>query len=146
MNVDISLNDLIKFIKSKNVSKFNDLLNFKDLLSHNITNWVGRVKMSDGKYTKNILFRNENIEIIIISWLPGQHTKLHSHPKNGCILKILEGELNEIIFNNGIMNEHKLKSKEVSFMHDNMGKHIISNVTNNTAISLHIYSPPNFYN
>lgn len=146
MNTNISLDSLIDFFKSKEIDSFDELLKFKDLLTNNVINWVSHVKISDEKYTKNILYRNSDLEIILISWLPGQHTKLHSHPKNGCILKVLEGELNEIKINEKDIIESNIETGQVSLMHDDLGKHIISNVGSETAVSLHIYSPPNFYN
>lgn len=146
MNANISLKSLINFLKSKSINNFNELLKFESVLKNNITDWVTHVKISDETYTKNILYRNKDLEIILISWLPGQHSKLHSHPKNGCILKVLEGELHEVKVNGKKTLETNIKINQVSTMHDNLGKHIISNIGDKTAVSLHVYSPPNFYN
>ena len=103
------------------------------------------IKFNQNKYNKTILYRDELFEIILISWLPHQHTKLHLHPKNGCIMKILYGNLNEIKVLKGENIESNYQKDDITFMHDIYGKHIISNINNKPAISLHIYSPPNFY-
>ena len=43
----------------------------------------------------NLIFRNEKYEIYLICWNKKQISKIHDHPENGCILKVLKGELIE---------------------------------------------------
>ena len=98
------------------------------------------------KYKKNVVYRNSIYEIILITWLPGQQTKLHEHPKNGCIMKILEGELTENLYTPEKIIDNIYKKEDISYIDNTIGKHIISNNSNENTISLHIYSPPNYYN
>lgn len=98
------------------------------------------------KYKKNVVYRNSNYEIILITWLAGQKTKLHDHPKNGCIMKVLEGELKENLYTREKIIDNIYKKDDISYIDNTIGKHIISNNTKNNTISLHIYSPPNYYN
>ena len=121
-----------------------DMENNSNILDINF-NWRKFVKFNKKTYNKTTLFSNDNYELVIISWLPHQHTKLHLHPKNGCLMKILYGELNEIRHNQSKILENKYKSNDISYMHDKFGKHIISNINSKPAISLHLYSPANFY-
>jgi quercetin dioxygenase-like cupin family protein len=89
-------------------------------------------------FEKKILFKNENYELVLINWENGAFTTFHNHPKNGCILKVLDGKLYEY-------NEMKpliLNKDNVSVkLYDEYHRIIALEKT----YSLHYYSPPNFY-
>ena len=53
--------------------------------------WEQHVKFDDRTYCKNILYRDDHIECILIGWLPGQASPLHGHPENGCLMRVLSG-------------------------------------------------------
>ena len=141
---NISLNKLVNNLKKKSDDIKTNLEKLDYILDNNITNWREFVKLNKNKYIRNLIYRDKVFEVLIINWLPGQHTKLHDHPKNGCLLKVLYGELCEIRKNNQI-TENLLQTNKISYMHSNLGKHIISNIGNKPAISIHVYSPPNYY-
>jgi len=69
------------------------------------TDWKKYVSFSDIKYKKNLVKRNENLEMLIICWNNNQTSGIHDHPPNGCILKILDGELEENEYINNIFYE-----------------------------------------
>ena len=95
------------------------------------------------KSHKNIVFS----EIILICWDRNSETKIHNHPNGGCILKVLKGNLNEKLYCNNtkqIKQNNVLKENDTSYIDDNIGLHSIHN-NNNISFTLHIYSPPNFY-
>ena len=123
------------------------LLRYLPLIkNYNFSNWEKYIKTCHDTYYRNLVFKNNDFEILVISWLPGQKTPIHSHPQNGCIMKILDGQLCETKItkdNKSITNYIK---NDTSYIHDSIGKHVISNESDNLAVSLHIYSPPNFYN
>lgn len=124
----------------------NDMGNHKNILDLLNINWRKYIKLNTKKYCKNCIFRNDKYELYIISWMPKQYTNLHSHPKNGCIMKILNGSLNEIRIKNNEIIENNYFTNQSTFMSNSYGKHIISNISSEITISLHLYSPPNFYN
>ena len=98
----------------------------------------------DKKYYKNIIFKNDDLELILIKWERNAETTIHSHPKNGCILKLLEGKLKEERFiNNKLYNSNELSVDSVGYMHDSLGSHKITALED--SYSLHLYSPPNYY-
>jgi len=132
--------NLIENNVKNNMKKTNilNLLNF---------NWRSYIKFNKNTYSKMCVFRNKEYELLLITWLPKQHTKIHLHPKNGCIMKILYGKLNEIRIENDLnIKENSYDRNDIAFMCNDYGEHIISNINNKVAISLHLYSPPNFYN
>jgi len=87
--------------------------------------------------------------MIIICWNSNQSSKIHDHPDNGCLLKVLQGSLTEYNykFNDNdlqIKNCNKLNVNDIGYQEGSTGLHKICNENNNKVISLHIYSPPNY--
>jgi cysteine dioxygenase len=140
MNID----EFIKYLENNKIK--DDMINNKDILELLNINWRDYINLNKKKYSKECVFKNNDYELFVISWLPKQHTQLHLHPDNGCIMRIVYGELNEIIIDNNDVKENHYYKNNNSFMSNEYGKHIISNINNKLAISLHLYSPPNFYN
>lgn len=99
-------------------------------------------------YQKTLLFRNDHFEIYQINWFKNAQTTIHSHPKFGCIMKVIEGSLQEKLFtsHNSGFNEIKTsmyQPNNISYIDDSIGLHQIKALED--TISLHIYSPPKFY-
>ena len=129
--------------KVKNNKKLKEL---DDLLrSYNGKDWKDYVKFSDLKYTRNNVFSNENIEMIVICWNKNQKSGIHDHPNNGCLMKVLQGEITEECYNNKLklIKTNNNKVNDIGYQEGKNGIHNIIN-SNNQSISLHIYSPPNY--
>lgn len=92
---------------------------------------------------RNLLFRNSNYEIYLLVWPSNFCKDYHYHPRNGCILHVLKGQLLEIIKNNNIENHYLRDCGETSYIDNSLGIHKI--IALEDSISLHIYSPPRFY-
>jgi hypothetical protein len=93
-------------------------------------------------YQKTLLFRNEHFDVYQINWSIYSETPIHCHPKNGCLLKVVSGLLEETKYNDkeivSIYNKN-----DISYIDDSIGKHKIKALED--SISIHIYSPPKFY-
>ena len=76
----------------------------------------------------------------------GQNSKIHNHSSNGCWLKILQGSIEEKIYNNkfDIIKYNIQNIGDISFIKDEIGYHSIQNTENDITVSLHVYNPPNF--
>jgi hypothetical protein len=107
------------------------------------TDWKEYIQETKLDFYKVKIYLSKNFEIILIIWKEGYSTPLHKHPKNGCVLKILEGYLVEEIINDDKKQINNFITGNISYMHDNKGLHKISSLKN--SYSLHIYSPPGFY-
>lgn len=119
------------------MSRINQVKRFFD--SVNINTFSDYIIKNPINYQKKIIFRNEDYEIVLISWDYYAKTNYHNHPKNGCVLKVLSGKLLEytpeetkILHTNdiGVKNHnefHQITALEKSY-------------------SIHYYSPPGFYN
>lgn len=124
-------------------------------MSHIVTTYIGNdysqfVKFDQNKYNRSIVYKDQHIEMVVISWNPNQRTPLHDHPSNGCLLKVLDGNLIENIYEFNLVDKKCdyitskfLSAGNLSYKEHNKILHNIVN-KNNQSITLHIYSPPNF--
>ena len=140
----MNLDDMIKcinrlLIDTTDVSVLSDCIE-----KYNTNDWMQYITNTKSEisscYNKNLIYRNTIYEIFLISWNENASTPFHSHPKNGCILKILEGELNESYPDSS--DKKRLYVGDVSYIGYNKYHKITSNTI---TYSLHIYSPPLFY-
>ena len=132
LNKNYIFDNLKKYLKI--IEKYNGL-DYKNYIDFN-TDYYKRIKLD--KYS------NDKFELILICWNKDQITKIHSHSDNGCLMKILEGEIEEIIYdkNKNIINKNIYKKNNVSFIHNEIGYHKIN--ATKMSITLHLYSPPNY--
>ena len=137
------MNKLINSFKNIN---FNYLSAYQYLFKNfNSLEWNNYVSFDDKNYKKNLVYRDNNYELFVVCWKPDQKTILHSHSENGCIIRMLKGNLTEkIYYNNGIYKKHILTKDDITYIDNNIGKHIMENNSENNAMSLHLYSPPNY--
>ena len=145
-----TLSNLINTLKSKYRSD-EHLLKYEHILSNYTGNdWIQHIKFCDNKYKRNVIYRNDIFEVLLICWKDGQSSNIHDHPMNGCLLKILKGELIEEqyieIDNNEykLVNTNVLRQNDISYLEGTNGLHQIVNISGEYVISLHIYSPPNY--
>ena len=144
-----NINELISAIKHELFDN-KTLLDVKNKLEYyNGTDWKEYIEFSNSTYKRNIMYIDDQFEVVVICWNPLQSTPIHDHPENGCIAKILEGELLEEQYN--IIDDVPIKIYEsilnVNGITSQIGKkglHRIINPTLHQTISIHIYSPPKY--
>jgi cysteine dioxygenase len=109
--------------------------------------WKKYVSFSDDKYKRNLVKRNDKIEMLIICWNKNQCSPIHDHPTNGCILKVLDGKIEEheyIKKDKLQLNNINICEKDsIGYQEGSFGLHKIVN-GNICSVSLHIYAPPNY--
>jgi cysteine dioxygenase len=104
-------------------------------------------------YTRFTYKLNEILEIVLICWEPGQFCPLHDHPKGGCLIRILQGEMKQTTYeldvNPRLIGTNTMTVNDIVYMEGNAMGHEMQNVSGKRAVSLHLYSPsnyrPNFY-
>jgi cysteine dioxygenase len=138
------MNRIIRSLRSN----YNNLENSKHILhSYNSNDWKKYVNYYKETYMKNLIYKDKNIEMLLLCWLPGQQSKIHNHPKNGCLMKILQGNIKEITYdqyNGKILTKNLCPTNYVGYIDDSKCVHKMINNTENKCVTLHIYSPPNF--
>lgn len=108
---------------------------------------------AEHSYGRNLVFSNEQFEIILMCWGSGQGATVHDHNDSLCIMKCLAGQLEEqrYVRKQSVNGESvvitpstisHLNKGEACSITDSDGLHSISNQTDNAACSLHFYFPP----
>jgi len=165
------LSDKIRYIFKANVATNNN--SYTDFLKqstniikyYNGTDWIKYKNILD-KYIDNSKYDNykkikiqitkpdDNFDIYLIAWPRKSKSLIHDHADNGCVFKLLEGNLIEELYTPKMIDNNKtimsiihkkiVNIGDVSYLHNSIGYHkIISNYPY-CSYSLHIYSPPNY--
>ena len=94
------------------------------------------------KFNELLNYNLHDYQMFLLVWHPYSYTALHNHKENGCLMKILEGNIIE----QKVSNEGKypqtqeLFKNDISYIHNTHGLHRIINNNSNYSYSLHIYS------
>ena len=140
---------------NKELLQNNELKNMENIIKNYVgEDWKNYKKFCEKGYTRNLAFRNERFEILVICWNKGQSSPIHDHPVNGCLVKILKGTLVEECFqmkdDNPILTDiNKITSVDInnsiSYQEGKTGLHRIINPSETEcSVTIHIYSPPNY--
>lgn len=126
--------------QSKKVKNVKDILINYDGKDLDLNNY----SIKKNKYNRNVLYRDELFEILVLVWDKNVESPVHDHPDNGCCLKILKGELKETKFKkNGDIEDNYIKNNDISYIDNTIGIHKIKAL--DYTYSIHVYSPPNYY-
>lgn len=99
-------------------------------------------------YTRNLVATDyKDYVLLLLCWAPGKVSKVHDHPCDGCWMRVIEGEVEERLYEDrdGAMVElskSRYEEMDVAFVDDNIGLHSIGNPFERGAMTLHLYSPP----
>lgn len=133
----LPLEDIDEFFLNARLQK-------KDFVSHCV--------FSEDNYTRTLLSKNKNYELMIVGWLPHQVTAIHDHGGQHCWMKILHGELhihnflpisdkqNQVPVNSGPVKVYK--NGQTVYLDDKIGVHSVANDSDRPTISVHLYSRP----
>jgi hypothetical protein len=137
INEKLSNGILLKDIKDNIFTYFDsETINYCELKANYNENKYNRIKIND--------YSNELFEMILICWDTNSETKIHDHPERGCILYLIDGQMEEYLYNKDLVlyKTTSFNSKSTSYMENSLGYHKLRCI--DKAISLHIYSPPNY--
>jgi len=104
-------------------------------------------KFSDKSYERNLVFRSEQFELLILCWHSGQLSPLHNHKGSSCYMRILEGTATELRFERaqcGVLAPSGVKNFECGSVAASFDEdiHTIANFQSSDLITMHCYSPP----
>jgi cysteine dioxygenase len=144
-------NKLTKFLEN---NRLNDLLNNSDLIDQvncNYNEYISNEQLiksgneSENTYQKILLTKSDKFDIYLFIWYPNCSTEIHDHAENGCFMKLLEGKLQETIYDTIFYKKQStntLSKGEYKYISNKLGYHTIKNLSS-ISVSIHIYSPPN---
>jgi len=107
----------------------------------------------ENSYGRNLIYSNEDFEVILMCWRSGQQSVAHDHSNSLCVMKciagVLEeqryvkkavaGELTDIIVPTSL---NALENHQAIAITDNEGLHSLQNNSSADACTLHFYFPP----
>jgi len=100
--------------------------------------------LADNPVRKHVLVENEVMKVVMIHWNPGDHSEIHSHPKGGCIFKVLHGSVLEERFSPDdglrLLGTSTIHQGAMAYIDDNMAFHRVGNPNQTPAITIHAYT------
>jgi hypothetical protein len=88
------------------------------------------------------LFRDDHLDVWVISWMNGHDTGFHDHDLSGGAVAIVEGELVEERLTVGGQPRRRCYAAGTSFEFDASHVHRMHQAGGGPAVSIHAYSPP----
>lgn len=140
----IDLKELVNDILIMKTSEIGDYLKTNSFVVQDLLSYC---TWNEEHYTRNCLQRNQEKEIILLCWEPGQKTPIHNHNGQNCWVSQLQGSITENLYQNynqqyNLTNSISLEEGKCSFINDEMGWHNLENHSNKRSVSLHIYVNP----
>ena len=107
-----------------------------------MVNWDEFKFFKDQCYSRNLVLKSKNMEILLVCWKPGHKSPRHFHGPSDGVMLILEGEITNIsYYPDG--HEEKQLWKPGTIGHTPEGVyHEVINESESNCVSLHIYAPP----
>jgi hypothetical protein len=92
-------------------------------------------------YKRVQLYNNKNFEMVYFIWKPLGFIYPHTHTKEGCIMKVIEGSLNETTLTPTLkkISTKQHKKNEISFIRGTDVLHYLDNDTDKVCETLHLY-------
>lgn len=149
----IRLADFVGFFDVQKAPAFANGSVTKYLRAHEVDmdEFASYVYFREDTYGRNFVAGNDLYEMLVLTWLPGQHTPIHDHDGQRCWMQMIAGRLDFKNYHPIDRKKPQLIAKgppethevgEGVYIDDSMGVHSIQNTSTKPAISLHIYSTP----
>ncbi|MFL2982901.1 MAG: cysteine dioxygenase [Candidatus Neomarinimicrobiota bacterium] len=102
---------------------------------------------TNDSYTRNLIHRDNDFEILVICWPPKTSAPIHGHEGEKCWARVQTGQLKICNFEEVSMQPLKLKQIQKfnctpGFLDGPADIHSVENNSNEFATSLHIYAKP----
>ncbi len=114
------------------------------------SDWEPFKNFVEGSYTRSLVRRTKDYELLLLSWGAGAESPIHNHMGQRCWMAVVEGEVEEVHFNRceggaGPLVEGPRKRfprGNVAFINDEIALHLVRGAEGEAAVSLHLYSKP----
>jgi len=107
------------------------------------------VHFEDKTYTRNLIFKCPDFELMSLCWCPGHETPIHDHSGSYGTMMVMDGCLHEILYKElpgtkclTPIRETEAISGTATSIHDGIGYHKIVNRSDKRAVTLHLYAKP----
>jgi hypothetical protein len=135
-----------------------ELLEFARFIAGEVRSCRYLVEYDEGRRWHQRLYRDQRVDLWLISWLPSQGTQLHDHGGSAGAFTVLSGELTEAIYQPAVAASGRwpggpgpdswpalVERRRPSGSGAGFGRHYVHDVRNLSqapAVSVHAYSPP----
>jgi len=125
-----------------------ELIEFARSVDHEKLDLDGYCDAKKECYARNRVMLNEFMELVVICWLSGQTSAVHDHGKSNCLYLVLEGEMEEELFELPADGGEPVATTSRTFARSDItiaamdDIHRISNANETKLVTLHMYSPP----
>ena len=143
------MDSLVKELKELSINNFpNDkvyqLLENSQLPYSEIEDYV---QFSDKKYTRHLIYKDENFELLFMCWKSGQKAPIHGHEGEKCFMRVEKGSLqftNYNLISTDPLTLSRIESLkgEVGFLDGPADVHSVENIYDEDSITFHIYAKP----
>jgi len=113
------------------------------------SDWRDWVFFEDQGYTRNLVHRCEEFELLLLCWEAGQESPIHDHAGMHCWMAVLEGGMQEVHYQQGAQNTPPLEGRvqsfqcgQVAYIVDDIALHLVRPTGGERGVSLHLYSSP----
>jgi predicted metal-dependent enzyme (double-stranded beta helix superfamily) len=104
--------------------------------------WQPLVVVDPERRRYELLYDDDQVDIWVLSWMPGQKTGFHDHDRSSVALICAQGELDEGSLALGLRADPVRMTPGVVRTGPGGYIHSVSHVAGEPAISIHAYSPP----
>ncbi len=114
--------------------------------------WRDYVRWSDERYTRNLVHRTREYELLLLCWQPEQASPIHDHAGQSCWMAVLEGDMEEVHYRapgapqaaEACLDEGRSCTygpSQVAFIDDRIALHLIQ-PKSGPGVTLHLYAKP----
>jgi len=113
--------------------------------------WTRFLRFDPALYTRNLVARNEQFEMLVLCWSAGQESPIHDHSGQHCFMAVLQGRIEEQQYampaepGGGPLEpsaRRVFERGEVAYIHDRIALHRVRPFGAEPAVSLHLYARP----
>lgn len=103
---------------------------------------------SDARYTRNLIHKTSDFEVLLLCWQPGQHSPVHGHESEKCFMRVEVGNLQFTNYQEEPSGSKTLVKKlasnigQVGYVDGPADIHAVANTSKHNALSLHVYARP----
>ena len=140
-----TLDDLTTALSESDRTTYNHIIRTINIDPKELSKYTS---WSEDYYTRNCIVNTEKFELILICWCKGHKTPIHDHGGEECWVKVISGQLEEVIYKKNENDELSVlktlvsKTNQVTFMKDFLGFHSLENVSKERSMTLHLYAKP----
>lgn len=108
--------------------------------------WQKYTHFSEYRYSRSMVYSDDNFSVIVCCWMPGQANPVHVHGKGThSWFRVLAGQLDLTFFDNNrkpLSTTTFTSDSPAFFEGEGQEFHSVGNTSQNIAVSIHVYSPP----